>query len=317
MRHFSSRTFPASCRVDMANRTLKDWYGARMVWESDRSDEFQVGMSLTNFGSTLFSVHRSTGGRIINRASPEGGDTHCIIHAALSGSQDLEVDGKNVHLDEGEFTFTSVAKSMIRAPGENVVAGSLHIPTDIVRRYVVAPESLMGRVFPGHGLAGHASSMMRLMLEMEGTRELSEVGGRLSLHVLDLFCLFGEAQEANADRGSCDDKLRLIQRFVLANIHCPELSVKVIGEHFGVTSRYVHMLFARDSDTPSAFIRRQRLERCKAELEDVTMRSRSISDVAFGWGFNDLSHFCRTFRENCGVSARAYRKQALGKALEN
>lgn len=312
MRHFSSLGLASSGRVDVANRVMHDWHGPRLVWEAVRSADFAVEMSLTHLGNTMFSVHRSTGGRIFNRPGVAGVTPYCVIHAALSGSQDLEIDGHDVHLEQGAFTFASIGKSMMRAAGDNVVAATLHIPSDIVRRYINAPERLYGRVFPGHGLAGNVSGMMRSMLEMERSQSLSAVGGRLSLHLLDLFGLCSAALpvEEGKDRAN-DDRVHRIRSYVSSNIHEPELSVAAVAEHFGLSSRYIHMMFARDNDTLSSFIRHQRLERCRAELEDPAKRSRSISDLAFGWGFNDLSHFCRAFRRTYGVSARDYRKGAL------
>ena len=315
MRHFSSQDFPASARVDIANRTINDWYGSRLIWESDGEADFDVEMSLTNLGNTMFSAHRSTGGRIFNRPEDTGQAWTCVIHAALQGSQDLEVDGIKVHLEEGEFTLTSVTKSIMRAPGKDVLAGSLHIPHEIITRYVKAPERILGRVFPGHGLSGNVSGMMRSMFEMEKLQSLGTFGSRLSLHLLDLFGLCSDALVLDAQpRRSDDDRVHRIRAFVTCNIHNPDLSVESVAAHFGLSSRYIHMMFARENDTLSAFIRGQRLERCRAALANATMQSRSISDLAFAWGFNDLSHFCRTFRRTYGVSARDYRKTALKNA---
>ena len=42
--------------------------------------------------------------------------------------------------------------------------------------------------------------------------------------------------------------------------------------------------------------------------------TRSITDVAIDVGFNDLSNFVRTFRRAAGVSPRAFRRTARGRA---
>jgi AraC-like DNA-binding protein len=51
----------------------------------------------------------------------------------------------------------------------------------------------------------------------------------------------------------------------------------------------------------------QRLEACRRELGDPQQGHRSISDIAFGWGFNDAAHFSRAFRERFGLSPREWR----------
>ena len=179
-------------------------------------------------------------------------------------------------------------------------------------RYVKSPERLLGRVFPAHGLSGNVSSMMRSMHQMEESQALGTYGDRLTFHLLDVFGLCSQADDLDENHlASADDRVERIRSYVAANIHDPELSVESVAQHFALSSRYVHMLFARENATLSAFIRSERLERCRADLASETTRSRPISDVVFAWGFNDLSHFCRTFRKTYGVSARDYRKQAL------
>jgi len=38
---------------------------------------------------------------------------------------------------------------------------------------------------------------------------------------------------------------------------------------------------------------------------------RHVSEIAFAWGFNDLSHFGRVFREHFGMSPRDFRQSQL------
>jgi AraC-like DNA-binding protein len=72
-----------------------------------------------------------------------------------------------------------------------------------------------------------------------------------------------------------------------------------------VSARYVQILFAEMATTPSAFIRSRRLELAAQRLAETG--SVTITDVAYAVGFNDLSSFCRAFRQRFEVSARDYR----------
>jgi AraC-like DNA-binding protein len=38
---------------------------------------------------------------------------------------------------------------------------------------------------------------------------------------------------------------------------------------------------------------------------------RHVSEIAFAWGFNDLSHFGRVFREHYGMPPRDWRHSKL------
>lgn len=55
----------------------------------------------------------------------------------------------------------------------------------------------------------------------------------------------------------------------------------------------------------------QRLERCKRDLASPTHAHRHIGEIAFAWGFNDLSHFGRVFRDHYGLSPRDWRQSRL------
>jgi len=52
----------------------------------------------------------------------------------------------------------------------------------------------------------------------------------------------------------------------------------------------------------------QRLERCRRDLLDPAHAARHISDIAFAWGFNDLAHFSRIFKQRFGASPREWRE---------
>jgi len=48
-----------------------------------------------------------------------------------------------------------------------------------------------------------------------------------------------------------------------------------------------------------------------AREEPPVLAHRHVSEIAFAWGFNDLSHFGRVFREHFGMSPRDFRQGQL------
>jgi transcriptional regulator GlxA family with amidase domain len=65
----------------------------------------------------------------------------------------------------------------------------------------------------------------------------------------------------------------------------------------------------------SRMIWQQRLTACRRELADASMAHRSVSDIAFSWGFNEAAHFSRSFREQFGLSPREWRQAAIEGAM--
>jgi len=54
----------------------------------------------------------------------------------------------------------------------------------------------------------------------------------------------------------------------------------------------------------------RRLDATRRDLCDPALAARSISEIAFAWGFNDAAHFSRAFRARFGRSPRELRAGA-------
>jgi AraC-like DNA-binding protein len=89
------------------------------------------------------------------------------------------------------------------------------------------------------------------------------------------------------------------QAFIHEHLRDPELSIDQISAALGCTKRYLHMLFSERGITVSDYIWQARLQNCRQELE--AQSGKTITDVAFSWGFSSSSHFSRVFRKYFGI----------------
>jgi AraC-like DNA-binding protein len=89
------------------------------------------------------------------------------------------------------------------------------------------------------------------------------------------------------------------QAFIREHLRDPDLCIDQISAALGCTKRYLHMLFSDRGMTVSDYIWRARLQNCRHELE--TQAGKTITDVAFSWGFSSSSHFSRVFRKYFGI----------------
>jgi AraC family transcriptional regulator, positive regulator of tynA and feaB len=101
--------------------------------------------------------------------------------------------------------------------------------------------------------------------------------------------------------------LRAIEEFTERNISDPTLSAHSAAEKFGISVRYVHKLFACSGRTYNSFVAAMRLEHIRNDLLSPPRRRQKVSDLAFRWGFNDLSTFNRAFKRRFGCSPSRYR----------
>lgn len=100
------------------------------------------------------------------------------------------------------------------------------------------------------------------------------------------------------------------QAFIREHLRDPDLCIDQISAALGCTKRYLHMLFSDRGMTVSDYIWQARLQNCRQELE--TQPGKTITDVAFSWGFSSSSHFSRVFRKYFGVVPSSIHKARPG-----
>jgi AraC-like DNA-binding protein len=103
-------------------------------------------------------------------------------------------------------------------------------------------------------------------------------------------------------RGVRAARLKAIQAYICENLAMHDLSAQSVAARYGLSPRYVHMLFEDEGLTFSTFVREQRLLRASTMLRSPRYAGHSISSISFGVGFGDLSHFNRSFRRRFGAT---------------
>jgi len=96
-----------------------------------------------------------------------------------------------------------------------------------------------------------------------------------------------------------------IRAYIAGNLRDPRLSAASMAQQFGISTRFVHMVLAHSGKTVGSLILEHRLLTAAAQLRSDP--AAAVTEVALDAGFQDLSHFCRTFKRRFGVSARQYR----------
>ena len=124
--------------------------------------------------------------------------------------------------------------------------------------------------------------------------------------LIDLLLLPLREADAALDRVGPEAMYIRAQAFIREHLRDPDLCIDQISAALGCTKRYLHMLFSERGMTVSDYIWRARLQHCRQELE--THAGKTITDVAFSWGFSSSSHFSRVFRKCYGVVPSAISK---------
>jgi AraC-like DNA-binding protein len=120
-----------------------------------------------------------------------------------------------------------------------------------------------------------------------------------------------ETAEIANGRGIRAARLQALKNDIEANLQ-HDISLTDIAARHRVSARYLRMLFASEGTSFTAFIPEERLKRAHRMLLSRRFDHLGIGIIAFEVGFNDLSHFNRTFRRRFGRSPRELREDARG-----
>lgn len=150
------------------------------------------------------------------------------------------------------------------------------------------------------GLIGNAAA-----LSNEGA-----VSGPVASAMLDLITTSfasGVGATEELSRGE-NDLLTRVKRYMLGNLADETLTLDSIAHEHNLSQRSLSRLFAREGATPMGWLQRQRLAAAYSALAEH--RVRSVTDAAFSFGFNDLSHFGRAFKKVYGRTPREVMQKA-------
>jgi AraC-like DNA-binding protein len=160
------------------------------------------------------------------------------------------------------------------------------------------------RLDAGTGITG---VMSRFLLDV--ARHNEQLSGsqaeRVLLQATDLvLALLGDRLDGtDTVRSGVQRTLMLrIKDHIQQRLADAELTPTTIASSVNVSTRYLHKLFEAESQTVTAYIRQQRLDRCRHDLLDQRFARQSIAAIAFRWGFGDLSGFNRAFKASFGIT---------------
>ena len=143
----------------------------------------------------------------------------------------------------------------------------------------------------------------------------SELCPVVASHIHDLVALsLGAArgyQSVAEEHSVSAARLRTMKADIVAHLGDYELNVNGVAARHGVTPRYVQKLFANEGVTFSEFVLERRLTVAYRLMSDPRFAHQSISSIAFGVGFSDLSYFNRTFRRRHETTPTEVRAEAI------
>lgn len=227
----------------------------------------------------------------------------------LSGQYHLAQGAHEVSLNPGDMTIYDATLPHQISCSQSFSKILITIPRAMMRARLSGVEHCTALRIPGNqGIGAVTANFIRNVLqESENINDwsvpaLSEQS--LNLFTLSLASLNAQSYSLSRSRSSA---LQSIKHFVESHLSNSTLDTAMVVNGTGFSARYINELLRDNDISLMRYILQKRLEKCSKDLLSVLHRNQNISEVAMNWGFNDLSHFSRTFKQKYGCTPNQYR----------
>lgn len=219
-----------------------------------------------------------------------------------------EEDGRPYSSSKGGLVLIDPAKESSLWVDNEACFLSLAVSRDCFLAMEKCSPSIFGIPVNGEcGLGRIASSIFGELISPDNFFSERE----MRYCVSSLVDILGNAIYEQNNKSASPDTLLLekMTSWAIDHIGDPILSPSTLAEEFKFSRRGLYRFFEENGLKPDAWLWELRVQEAGKRLRAPASLAITITDVAFGTGFNDSSHFIRLFRKAFGVTPNRYRKR--------
>lgn len=249
----------------------------------------------------------------ISRATED----YFLVSIQTKGRGRIVQDGRAADLVPGDFALYDSTRPYELIFDEAFQQHVLQLPGAVLRGRLRSIDALTARKVCGDRGAGHL--MIGMINTLAADIDTLEAGSVAAIAesveniLVAGLCSLPGAADPQVSQLTAYHRDQ-IKAYVLCHLSNPRLSVNAIAAHLRLSPSTIYRAFAAEPISLNAWIWNQRLDAAKRDICDPALATRTITQIAFGWGFNDAAHFSRIFRARFGCSARELRAECGRKA---
>jgi AraC family transcriptional activator of tynA and feaB len=273
--------------------------------------EIATGM-LADIGLLLFANSPMDVTRAMQHVARSEGDD-LFICRQVAGALALEQDSRQVILEAGDITLLDPILPYIAKFSAGSKLLVLKIPRRLLEARVGKTREMVAHcIKPLEPEHSWTSSFLAMLPGVAGTmtRAAEDIAKDQTLDLVALSLV--KAMGASQPRISSTRAMALLNVRVAieSRLSDPALGAATVAKAAGVSVRYANALLAEENTSIMRFTWARRLARCRQALADPLQNHRTVSEIAYGWGFSDMTHFGRSFKAMYDVLPRDYRQFA-------
>jgi AraC-like DNA-binding protein len=234
-----------------------------------------------------------------------------LVRRQIAGRFIVEQDGREAVLEAGDVILLDPRRPM----RGKYLNGARQLVLKVPRHQLEArvgntPQLIARAIKPTQGEHALTSAFLE-MLRLHAGALSTAAAAVASNQALDLIAVsLAKCLDRDTPRLSWARSLaRLrIRAAIEARLADPALDAETVAAAAGISIRYANAVLAADDTSIMRLVLSRRLEQCRRALEDPLQAHRTVSEIAYGWGFSDMTHFGRKFRAAHGLLPREYRR---------
>ncbi|NIX75886.1 helix-turn-helix domain-containing protein [Microvirga terricola] len=273
--------------------------------KAERSERapFEARMECHAIGNVSVALARFAAQRMY-RGAPEIAqtteDAYCL-HLIRKGVTHVSSHEVTAHAGDLVLLDTSIPfNAVIRTPSLETTI--IHLPKRLIEARLSPSTDVHTRLRGDEGAGALLAGYVKSLGQAIGTLplEMSNKAGEIFCDLLAAtIAPAGKASEAIRG-GIRAARLAAAKQYISRHLTNPFLDAAKIARNLGVSERYVHKLFEPTGRSLGESLVIARLDACRHALRMPTENYRTIADIAYEFGFNDLSGFYRRYRARWG-----------------
>jgi AraC-like DNA-binding protein len=277
--------------------------------ECKSADEaaFEARLTQVEFGGLGVAKIQSTPMTYVRAAEDirrDGKDSFTLLYLLNGGISVAQCD-RQAKLGVGDMVIYHQGRPFKFAVDESYEALTLSVPFPVMSSRVWNACEKTAVPITGRSPNGaFAAGVLRQLSELETLEQISDPN-RVAAAAIDIFATtITPAISGNDARARRHDKLlESVKSYIIRNLADPDLDLECIAKKNNLSERTLTRLFTGINSTPIRWMWNQRLNASYSVI--AARRVASVTEAAFACGFNDVSHFCRSFKKEFGITPSA------------
>jgi len=269
-------------------------------------DRFSARITSRSCGPLRFATSESSPYQVVRtrRDIDTAPADHYSVFAQVKGLSVIHQSGDSVSFNPNDICISDVTQPF-----------RCDMPDHGYRAFAVIPRAMIDRRAPWlprkplHKLDAKSPFVdlaRRHILELRTGVKSDTATGVLTDNLCNLLAL-ASATEVEPNRLQPELQIEALLTYCRQNLHDAELTPQRAADYVHISVRTLHSRFKLVGKSFGRWVLDSRLDACRNALRDKNHKAFSISEIAYRWGFNDLSHFNKAFRARFDCSPRECR----------